>query len=84
MNNDVFAPEIGDAELLAYLDGAADAEVAAKIEGSEVHLKRAKELARMNNRLTAKLYRHTCPDLLELGEYHLGMLMQEQVQASSV
>ena len=33
MNNDVFASEIGDAELLAYLDGAADAEVAAQIEG---------------------------------------------------
>ena len=81
MNNDVFAPEIGDAELLAYLDGAADADVAAQIEGSEVHLQRAKELARMNNRLTAQLYRHTCPDSLELGEYHLGMLMQEKAQA---
>lgn len=81
MNNDVFVSEIGDAELLAYLDGAADADVAAKIEGSEVYLRRSKELARMNKRLTAQLYRHTCPDSLELGEYHLGMLMQEKARA---
>jgi hypothetical protein len=78
MNNDVNASGIGDAELLAYLDGEADSDVAAQIEGSEIYLKRAQELAKLTNRLTAQLYRLACPDSLELGEYHLGMLTREQ------
>jgi hypothetical protein len=81
MNNDVYASEIGDAELLAYLDGETDAEVTAQIEGSEVYLRRAQELAKLTNRLTAQLYRLACPDSLELGEYHLGMLAGDQAQA---
>jgi anti-sigma factor RsiW len=32
----------------------------------------------LENRLTAALYRATCPDTSELGEYHLGMLSGPQ------
>ena len=81
MNDDDYASEIGDLELLAYLDGEVEPDLGARIEASEAHLKRAKELARLNQRITANLYRRVCPETIELGEYHLGMLPSEQTLA---
>jgi len=39
---------------------------------------KARRLTRLQDRLTAQLYRVTCPSPLELGEYHLGMLPRDQ------
>jgi hypothetical protein len=74
-------PEIDDEQLLAYLDGQADPEVVTQIERTEIYLKRAQALARVQNRLVAQLYRLECPETIELGEYHLGMLSREQTRA---
>lgn len=81
MNDNTYASEIGDAELLAYLDGEVEPDLATRIEASEAYLSRAKELARLNQRITANLYRRVCPDTIELGEYHLGMLASKQALA---
>lgn len=67
-----------DADLLAYLDGEVDPEVASQIERSPAARERAEELARIQSRLTARFYRLECPKSEILGEYHLGLLSQRQ------
>ncbi|MEJ2560088.1 MAG: hypothetical protein P8186_28500, partial [Anaerolineae bacterium] len=42
---------------------------------------RARRLARQQDRLTARLYRFNCPSSMELGEYHLGLLPDDQATA---
>ncbi|MEW5987779.1 MAG: hypothetical protein AB1791_14185, partial [Chloroflexota bacterium] len=68
------AHEFGDAELLAYLDGEVAPAVAARIEQSAAARQRAAQLAHEQKRLTAHLYRQSCPPSDQLGEYHLGLL----------
>ena len=74
-----FPPEIEDKKLLAYLDDEVDQETRLHLEQCPYCLERAKELARVHNRLTARLYRLTCTLSLELGEYHLHILPASQV-----
>ncbi|MFW6097799.1 MAG: hypothetical protein ACOC9Z_06970 [Chloroflexota bacterium] len=71
-------PHIGDAELLAYLDGDAEEEVVEQIERSTVYQERLKELKEQERRLRALLYRGTCPDAHELGQFELKMLGTER------
>lgn len=76
-----FAPKFTDEQLLAYLDGIADPDVAAQIEGSPADRKRAEGLARMQNHLTSRLFRIECPESETLGEYLLGFLARTQSRA---
>jgi len=63
---------------LAYLDGEPDDRVAAHLEGCPHCRERARRLGRLQDHLTARLYRYNCPSTAELGEYHLGLLPQDQ------
>lgn len=72
---------ISDETLLAYLDGQVESHIVAQIEGSTEYQRRAKELAQQQGQLLAKFYRQQCPDSLELGEYHLGMLSKKKSRA---
>lgn len=74
-------PELADTELLTYLDGGADAQVAGHVEQCAHCRSRAQNLARLQERLTQRLYRLDCPSPLELGEFHLGILAPEQIVA---
>jgi anti-sigma factor RsiW len=74
----VLPPELDEIQLLAYQDGEADAEVVSHLEQCPHCRGRALRLARFQDRLIAQLYRVTCPDSLELGEYHLGLLSHER------
>jgi len=65
---------LADRELLAYIDDPADERMAAHLERCAHCRERAERLARLQERLTAKLYRLSCPPAVELGEYHLGVL----------
>jgi hypothetical protein len=73
-------PEFETAQLLAYLDGEADPVLAAQIERSPAALKRARELAHWQKRLTARLYRFHCPESDRLQDYHLEFLAPSQVE----
>lgn len=75
---DEHGPELEDAQLLAYLDGEAEPAVMAHVEQCTHCRQRARQLALLQDRLTAGLYRHGCPPATELGEYHLGLLPQTQ------
>lgn len=74
MNTKDPQPKFSDQKLLAYLDGEVESETAKQIEGSSADLQRARELAGLQNILTESLYRVDCPDSIELGEYHIGLL----------
>ncbi len=78
MANNTNPNKIDDRQLLAYLDGEADKETAGRIEASEEYLQRARELAQMEKRLKAQLFRVDCPEAMELGEYHLGLLNRKR------
>jgi hypothetical protein len=79
--NCVSPPELDDKRLLAYLDGEADQEAAAHLQGCSYCREKARQLARLQDRLTARLFRLTCPSPTELGEYHLGLLASARVAA---
>ncbi|RME44392.1 MAG: hypothetical protein D6791_13280, partial [Chloroflexi bacterium] len=76
-----YPPELDEVQLLTYVDGEADRRVAAHVAQCSHCRERAERLARLQHRLTARLYRITCPPPEELGEYHLGMLPREQMAA---
>jgi len=72
--NCTFPPELDDKQLLVYLDGDADRETLSHLQGCICCRIKAENLDRFQKRLTARLYRHTCPSTMELGEYHLHLL----------
>lgn len=75
------SPELSDRELLIYLDGEADHHTLAHLERCPHCREKARRLTRLQDRLTAQLYRITCPPPMELGEYHVGMLPRDQAAA---
>jgi hypothetical protein len=77
----VSPPELSDRELLAYIDGEADHQVVAHLERCPHCRQKSHHLARLQDCLTAQLYRITCPSAVELGEYHLGTLPHDQAAA---
>lgn len=77
----VSPPRPADRTLLAYLDGEADDQVIAHLARCPYCRERAQRLARLQDRLTARLYRFNCPSPTELGEYQLGILRDEQAVA---
>jgi hypothetical protein len=68
-------------DLLAYLDGEPDDQVAAHLERCSHCLERAQALARLQGDLVARLYRFECPAPAELGEYHLDLLPRDRAMA---
>ncbi|MBI3243094.1 MAG: hypothetical protein HYZ49_12445 [Chloroflexi bacterium] len=79
--NCVSPPELDDRQLLTYVDGVAEHEVATHLERCLYCRDKARQLARLQDRLTARLYRFTCPSPIELGEYHLGLLASAKTMA---
>ncbi len=79
--NCISPPELDDGQLLTYIDGEADEEVATHLERCSYCRQKARHLARLQDRLTARLYRLPCPSPAELGDYHLGMLPTAQATA---
>jgi len=67
-------PELADWELLTFIDDQANHRVATHLEHCQHCLEKAHRLARLQNRLTAILYRLSCPPPIELGKYYLGLL----------
>lgn len=70
----VSPPELDEKQLLFYLDGQANKETLSHLERCTYCREKAKTLDHVQKRLTARLYRLTCPPPIELGEYHLRML----------
>jgi hypothetical protein len=74
-------PELDIKQLSAYVDGDADRQVTAHLARCPYCRDRAQRLANWQDRLTAHLYRLTCPGSQELGEYHLGLLSPDRAVA---
>ena len=77
--NCISPPELSDRQLLEFLDGEAEPETTHHLGICQYCSNRADALARLQNGLTARLYRITCPSPLELGEYHLRILPSPQM-----
>jgi len=77
--NCISPPELEDSQLLAYLDGETDQQTKSHLEHCEYCREKAKALGRLQDHLSSRLYRITCPSSLELGEYHLHMLESSQM-----
>src|SRR5688500_11337512 len=74
-------PALTDGQLLAYVEGDADADTAAHIHRCAYCRERAPDLAQVNRQLAARVYRVACPSSVELSEYQLGLLTAEQMPA---
>lgn len=81
MSDDNSVPQIDDAQLLAYLDGALDEEQAQVVEQTPQYRRRLRELAEQERQLAAGLYRADCPPPLRLGDYCLRRLPAEERRA---
>lgn len=77
----VLPPELDDRELLAYLDDEAGQQVVAHLKQCPHCRERADRWAQLQARMTAELFRITCPTTMELGEHHLGLLPGDQSAA---
>lgn len=73
-------PEPNETELLTYLDGEASPRVVAHIEQCAYCHQRASRLHRLQEQLSIRLFRATCPAPERLGEYHLGLLPPAQTE----
>lgn len=71
-------PQPDDTRMLSYLDGEADLAVQAHIKQCPHCRQRAIQLADVQGRLLAGLYRAVCPTPDELGDYALGLLPADQ------
>ena len=74
-------PQPDDTRLLSFLDGEIDLTVQAHIEQCPHCRQRATQLAALQGRLLAGLYRAVCPTPDELGDYDLGLLPTDQALA---
>jgi len=95
MSDEERTPGLSDADLLAYLDGELEEELAQEIErlvgvrsadirsadirSADIR-RRLQTLAQEERRLAAGLYRGNCPDSHELGEYHMQLLAAERAR----
>ena len=77
--NCISPPELSDRQLLEFLDGEADPKTTHHLGICQYCRNKADALARLQNGLTTRLYRITCPSPLELGEYHLRILSPPQI-----
>jgi anti-sigma factor RsiW len=74
-------PELDDIQLLTYLDGDADRDVTRHLAKCPHCSAKAGRLHLIEARLTAALYRSSCPSPLVLGEYRLGRLARHEAAA---
>jgi len=70
----ISSPALGDAQIVSFIEGEADAVVAGHMAECPYCAEKAERWGRLQNSLKAKLYRRSCPTSMELGDYHLGLL----------
>lgn len=76
--NCISSPAMEDWKLISYIDGEADNSVVAHVAECEYCREKADRLQKLQVRMRAQFHRRACPSSMELGEYHLGLLPQQQ------
>lgn len=74
------AIQVTNEQLVAYLDGEAEPEVAAEIETNAVYQERVQALAALQNRLRDQLSGLPWLSTLDISAYHLGFLSETQAR----
>ncbi len=72
-------PALSDEQIAMFLDGEANAQVAAHLEHCPYCHERADDMARAHDELRTHLYRITCPSPETLRDYHFDFLSPTQV-----
>lgn len=82
----ITSPALDDTQIISYVEGEADNDIVAHIKQCPYCTERSRQFSLLQQRMTARLYRSTCPSSMELSEYHLGLLSdsQELVMAQHV
>lgn len=78
--NCIFPPELNEAQILAYLNGATDKQVIHHLERCPYCREKMEALDTLGKQLAGRFYRVTCPAPLDLGEYLLGMMSDARAQ----
>jgi len=76
--NCISSPSLEDWKLISYIDGEADDIVAHHVEQCPFCHEKADRWRKLQTTMRGKLYRQNCPPPMELGEYHLGLLLDPQ------
>ncbi|MEZ4661071.1 MAG: hypothetical protein R2911_26260 [Caldilineaceae bacterium] len=71
---------IDDSQLLAYVEGDAEPDVVAQIEQDPHCQARLRELTKVQDTLRQTLFSIRKPTTQEIGEYHLGLLADEEAK----
>jgi len=72
--NCISPPGLEDWQIVSYVDGEADDNVKEHIEKCSFCREKAASWEGIQRSVRWRLYRHTCPSPMELGEYQLGIL----------
>ena len=76
--NCISPPGLEDWQIVSYVDGEADDFVRTHIEKCSFCREKAVRWEGIQRSMRSRLYRHTCPSPMELGEYQLGILSVSQ------
>lgn len=76
--NCIAPPGLEDWQIVSYIDGEADDTVIAHIEQCSFCRQKADQWGVVQKNMRRRLYRHSCPSPMELGEYHLELLPPPQ------
>ena len=76
--NCISSPALDDTQILSFIEGEADDAVVAHIKECPYCSEKARRWASLQNRLKKRSYRVTCPNPIELGDYHMGLLSDSQ------
>jgi len=74
----ITSPALDDTQIISYVEGEADDAIVAHMKECPYCAERASQLTLFQKRLRTQLYRSTCPSSIELGDYHLGLLLDSQ------
>ena len=74
----ITSPALDDTQIISYVEGEADNATVAHMQQCSYCAERANQLTLLQNQLRARLYRSSCPSSIELGDYHLGLLLDSQ------
>ena len=74
----ITSPALDDLQILGFMEGEANDSVVAHIQECPYCREKARRWTHLQNQLRKQFYRMTCPDPMELGEYHLDYLPDPQ------
>lgn len=74
----ISSPALDNTQILSFVEGEADDAIVTHIRECPYCRERAQQWTRLQKRLKKQFYRVSCPTPMELGDYHLGLMPDNQ------